>query len=242
MGTHYKNPPIMEVLCGFQFKQEEVSFDLLKFNSIYEKIKNDFPEHEHIHLHPIDDEGEVECINGMQFSAANDKKINIRVAPNVLMINISKPYSTWKEFFSLIQDTLKKYHDVFNVKEIIKINLAYLNEVDLIGRSVKIEDYFNFYPSIGRKVPQKIDIFNLEVFIPYEKRGILKMGLTKIAPDPKRKHCYLFEIKYSSIKKEIVAENFDHIFKWLDMAHTDLENAFEDCITQKLRNKFNEDD
>jgi uncharacterized protein (TIGR04255 family) len=151
-------------------------------------------------------------------------------------------YSTWKEFFLLIQDTLKKYHKVFNIKEIININLAYLNEIDLKGKSIKIEEYFNFFPSIGKKIPQKIDIFNLAVFIPYEKRGMLKMELTKPAPAPKRKHCYLFEIKYSSIKKEIVERNFDHIFKWLDMAHTDLKSAFEDCITEKLRDKFNEDD
>jgi len=236
MCVKYKNSPIVEAFCGFQFdfNEEDLRFDLVKFNSLYETVKNDFPYHEKINIH----QDESICIDGIRFSTNDKKNIILKVSPILLSINMLQPYSEWDDFFLLIKNIFQKYHQVFNIKKIINITLGYLNEINIPYKNKKIEDYFNFYPSIGNKLPQKNDRFHLETVTPDKKQNsLLAIELSKIPY--KRKHLYLLEVSYSSTKKIFYGENFEDIFNWIDMAHTNIENAFEGCITEKLRDVFN---
>lgn len=239
MWEKYKNSPIVEAFCGFQFNDEEnLSFDLVKFNAFYTKIKNDFPGYEKINMHPINN-GDTMCIDGMQFSRNDNKNMLLKATPILLSINILQPYVGWEVFFPVIKDIFKKYYNVFKVKKITKIILGYLNEIHIKSKIVKIQDYFNFYPSIGSNLPQKNDMFSVELFIPYKKQnGILNIELNKIPH--KREHVYLLELNYSSTKRAFNKKNFDDVFNWIETAHTNIEDAFEGCITPKLRNIFNE--
>lgn len=238
MGKKYKNPPIVEALCVFQFSSEDLSFDFLKLNSIYERVKKDFPKYEKIQLPVIHSEGEIQSAEGIQF-LKKDKKAIIQLAPNLLVINILKPYSTWEDFFDLLKNTLTIYHEVFNYEEVLKITLRYLNKIDLKGKSIQINDYFDFTPSLGKNSSQKNLMFDLKVFVPYEKKGeVLKIELNKIST---KAQSYLLDLDYSFAKKDMSITKIEEILSWLNKAHTHIEEAFENSITQKSRDMFNEE-
>ena len=58
---------------------------------------------------------------------------------------------------------------------------------------------------------------------------------------PKDEQNYLLELNYSFTNKEFSINKMEEIFDWIDRAHNRVEDAFESCITQNLRDMFNEE-
>jgi len=248
MGRKYKNPPVVEVLCEFEFISEQ-PWDLTLPGLIYEKIKDEFPDKQQqpgISVQFRKTERGIEhkvepAPLRIQFHR-KDKSALIQIGPNLLVINQLKPYSTWEEFKAMILKNFQIYKEVANPKRFKKIGLRYINIVDFDKETVELKDYFRFYPYIPEILQQiPYDTFLNRVEFPYEdgKERLILMLASIIPSKPNVLISILLDIGYVMVTPEYVP--FDSISEWLEKAHGKIEQAFESCITDNARKIFEEE-
>lgn len=243
MGRKYKNPPLVEALCEFQFIPQE-PYDLTIPGLFYEKIKNEFPEKEEqagvdFQLQMTDRGIEQKIVPvppKVRFFKPGGTPL-VQLAPDLLAVNCLQPYPSWESFKPVILENLEVYREVARPKGFRRIGLRYINVLELNKVNVELTDYFCYYPSIPEVLPQQVDTFLSRVEIPYEdERLILTLGT--IVPKRPDSIQITLDIDYVMVTPEKIT--FDDISAWLDKAHERVEYAFEACITDKARELFQE--
>ena len=245
MGKRYKNSPIMEVLCEFQFIPTQ-PWDITIPGLLYEKIKKQFPIKKQqtgfdIGIQPKGGgiEQKVEMSQRMQFFRS-DKSALIQISPDLLTINHLKPYPAWEIFKPLILQNLKIYQEIANPKAFKRIRLRYINKIEFDKSPIELTDYFNYYPFIPTNLPQTHGAFNVRIEIPYEgERDYLLLTLASTISEKPEVLSLLLDLDYIMVIPECIA--LDQVADWIEKAHTTVENAFEACITDKCRSLFEED-
>lgn len=245
-GKKYKKSPIIEAICEFQF-EENSPWDLTIPGLVYEKVRRTFPKRRQATRVSLGKSASAEELGPqfgttslMQFFRADEKAI-IQVGPNLLSINILKPYPSWEKFLPLIKKGFNSYCDVVAPKGIRRIGLRYINQIELPGQNINLEDYLEFRPFVGSKLPQDFVTFLVGVQIPYEEsRDILNIQLTSLPRNSisEDRAALIFSLDYVLMKPTEIT--LDGAFKWINTAHSRIEEAFEASISQQLRGLFKE--
>jgi|SRR5450755_1500900 uncharacterized protein (TIGR04255 family) len=245
-GKKYKKSPIVEAVCELQF-EESSSWDLAIPGLVYEKIRTRFPIRRQAARITLGISASEEQA-GPQFGTVplmqflrKDEKALIQIGPNLLSVNILKPYPSWQKFLPLIKKGVHSYCDVVLPKGIQRIGLRYINQIDFPDKNVKLEDYLEFRPFTGPNLPQDFGPFIVGIQVPYENsRDILSIRLaslpnTGISED---NAAMILSLDYVLLKRGEVA--LDDVFDWVETAHSHIEEVFEASISKNLRNLFEE--
>ena len=242
MGKKYRNPPITEAICAFQFEPDS-PWDLAVPGLIYEKIRGTFPKRRQakvldvgISPGPRGIRHQFRSSDRIQFSREDEKAL-IQVGPQNLSIHHLKPYPSWREFSPLIEMGFNAYCEVVEPKNIHRIGLRYINRIEITGEKIKLEDYFRFRPFIDLSLSQDFNAFIVGIQVPYEdSRDILKLQLTNAVVNRSDILATILDLDYFLGKPGEIP--IDNIFKWVNVAHNHIEEAFEDCITDSVRQIF----
>jgi len=246
MGKKYKNPPIVEALCEFQFVPSQ-PWDITIYGMLYEKIKDEFPVKQQqvgfgVAVQPREGgvlEPKIEFGPPQMQFFSNDKISLVQVGPDLLTVNHLRPYPTWGKFKPLILKIFGEYIDIANPKGFRRIGLRYINKIDFDQHEIELMDYFNYYPSIPNNLPQTYKTFQVTVEIPYNnERDTLRLTFATIIPEKPKVLPLLLDLDYIMIIPEGIALN--ELPDWLEDAHTAIENAFEACIKDNCRKLFEE--
>ena len=246
MSRKYKNSPIVEALCEFQFIPSQ-PWDMTIPGLLYEKIHNEFPEKQQkmgfgLGVRPQDAgiEQKVELTQRMQFLRP-DKSALVQVSPDLLTVNHLKPYSTWETFKPLILNNWEIYREIANPKGFKRIGLRYINKIEFDEGPIELSDYLAYYPFIPPKLPQTHEAFNVRIEIPYEEgRDRLLLRLASAIPEKPEAFSLVLDLDYIMAIPERVS--LEQSAEWIEKAHTEVENAFEACITDNSRNIFGENE
>ncbi|MGI9057432.1 MAG: TIGR04255 family protein [Ktedonobacteraceae bacterium] len=242
MTEHYKNSPISEAVCEFQFGQDSY-WDFTVPGLVYEQVRDTFPNRSQIARVTMGisaSEGEI----GPQFGAVpimrftrKDEKAHIQVATHLLSIHHLSPYSSWQEFLPLIKDAFEAYCEVAPPKSVHRIGLRYINTIELTGSNISLEDFFEFRPYIGSDLPRNIGPFAMSVQLPFENsRDTLNLQMVSQAGLSFDNATIILDLDYFLVKSGEV--KLDEVFAWIDTAHTNIESIFEASITEQLKQKF----
>jgi uncharacterized protein (TIGR04255 family) len=248
----YRKSPIVEAVCEFQFEEnpsfkEKPSLESAIPGLVYEKIRTTFPILRQaaritvsVTATPQEVGPQFGTVPLMQF-LRKDEKALIQVGSNLLSTNVLRPYPSWQKFLPLIKRGFNAYREVVAPKGIQRIGLRYINQIEIPSQNINLEDYFEFRPFVGSKLPQDFGTFVLGIQVPYEEsRDILNLQLVSL-PRPNistDNATMILNLDYVLLKPGEVA--LDEAFKWVEIAHSHIEDVFEACITQKLRDLFKE--
>lgn len=244
MGKKYKNPPIIEALCEFHF-EPSVPWDLAIPGLVYEKIREDFPKRRqakafevNVAAGPGGVEQRLVSTERMQF-LRDDEKALIQIDRDLLAVNHLKPYPTWQEFLPCIRQGFDAYLEIAKPKGAQRIRLRYINRIEIPGQRIELKDYFEFHPFVGPKLPQDFGSFIVGVQIPYkDSRDILRLQLANATVEKSDMVAVMLDLDYFLAQPGQVL--LDTVFKWVENAHDYTEEVFEACITDRLRNIFEE--
>jgi len=242
MGRKYRNPPIVEALCEFRF-EPGAPWDMTVPGLVYERIRDGFPKRRQAKAFEVSVAAEPEGI-GQQVLTADrmqflreDEKALVQVGANLLAVNYLKPYTTWQEFLPLIRQGFDAYLAAANPKGIQRIGLRYINRIEIPGQRIELEDYFEFRPFIGPQLPQDFGPFIVGIQVPYENsRDFLRLQLAKASAETPNTVAIMLDLDYFLARPGEVPQ--DNVFEWVDVAHNHVEEAFEACITDRLRQMF----
>jgi uncharacterized protein (TIGR04255 family) len=104
---------------------------------------------------------------------------------------------------------------------------------------IKLEDYFNVRPFLAQTLSQDFQTFLVGVELPHEDPlGVAKVQLGTTDAKQAEAIVVLLDITYVLSRPEEIA--LSQISDHLEKAHENVEEIFETCITDKLRQKFGE--
>ncbi len=238
MEKKLKKPPIIEAICEFKF--DDKFEDLIVYGSLHEKFKNNYPKTKKttnldLVLEKTDDGFQHRTIeHNLQRFISEDGKSLLQVGPNILTVNRLKPYESWESFFPKIKSALNIFLDITKLKKLKRIGLRFINKINLKETEIKLEDYYNFRP-MGDTLCDEINSFIVGIQILKEK-DILKVTLTNSPPDQDFKMAHSLDLDYFSTNFN--DENINDAMDWIHNAHEEIENAFFNCITDKLKKEF----
>ena len=245
MGKRYKNSPIIEALCEIQLVPSQ-PWDLTLPGLVYEKVKDQFPDKKQqigvgVQFRPTEKglEHRVEPAPPRVQFYRKDQTALIQVGPDLFVVNHLKPYPTWAVFKPLILGNFEAYKGVANPRGFKRIGLRYINKIIFNAESVKLEDYFNFFPAIPKDLPQLHEGFICRVEIPYSNNFYrIIITISNAAPDAPITLPIILDLDYIlTVQEGIPMEGFEG---WLEQAHSTIEKTFESCITDKCRVLFEE--
>ena len=121
----------------------------------------------------------------MQFFRSN-RSAAISASPEVLTVSLLEPYTTWQDFKSLILSNFLIFKEVISPKCLKRIGLRYINRFDFSeSPTERLEDIFNFHPTVPQDLPQVYAAFADRVEIPYEDgRNRFGVALQTISEKP----------------------------------------------------------
>lgn len=240
----YPNNPIIEALCEFKFSPQE-PWDVTVAGLFYQEIQDQFPQKKQdagfeIKARPTEKgiEQLIETIPSRIRFISEDGLKMVQLIPNTLVINHLRPYPVWDKFKEIIIKNFKLYNKIAKPSEIVRIGLRYINKIYL-PLGAEIEDYFNFYPTIPKELPQRIEKLNLRLEMPFGGKERLILWLREIPSEKDRPEeiPFILDLDYISIQKRDPNDITD-IENYLDKANHNIYSAFENCLTDKCKERF----
>jgi len=243
MAKKYAKPPIVEAVCEFRLTPE-TRWDLTVPGLLYERLKGSFPQKEQRMIQEMEltqgPEGLHQQIRTSEriIFFTEDKKMLVQVGPRLLAINVLKPYPHWEGFKPRIEMAWKSLQAAIEVQGLERIGLRYINHIELPAQGGKLAEYFEFYPSIGQSLPQQMVAFLTAAEFSYaDGRDHCRVELTRI-PASGGRSLFMLDIDYFLARSGAVKPA--EALAWVEEAHSRVEEVFEGCITDKLREMFEE--
>ncbi len=243
MSKVYSEPPIVEAVCEFRFSSD-TEWDLTIPGLVYDSIKKHFPQKNRHQIQGVEikqeEKGIKQIVNVDERSvfSTNDRKVLVQLGTRLLAINQLKPYKSWKKFNAKIDTALKTLLSKVKIKGVQRIGLRYTNRIEIPEESVNLADYFNFRPYYGEDLPKVVISFKLSSHIPFADERDLCMVQFFSTPSEKKTNSFILDFDYYLRIPQSI-ENID-LFNWKSEAHSQIEELFEGCISDKLREFFKE--
>lgn len=241
MERKYKNPPILEAICEFRLTPD-TPWDLAIPGLFYERVKDNFPHREQRMVQEIVVRGipqsfqhRVQTTERVLFFVP-DRRTLVQIGPRLLVINTTKPYPTWEGFKPYIKKAWESLQQVVEVRGLEQMGLHYINQIELPSQEANLEEYFEFYPFVGKRLPQRMVGFISGAEFAYaENRDHCRVQLVPAISESSQM-VLILEIHYFLARPRAVSTN--EVFDWLEEAHGRLIEIFEGCITDRLRQIF----
>jgi len=211
---------------------------------LYERLKESFPQKEQRMIQEVEltqgPEGLQQQIrtNERLLFFTEDRKMLAQVGTRLLVVNALKPYPHWEGFKPRIVMAWKSLQASVEVQGLERIGLRYINHIELPAQGGELAEYFEFYPSVGQRLPQQMVSFLAGVEFSYaDDRDHCRVQVAPI-PGSGGKSLFMLDIDYFLAQPRAV-EVVDAL-PWVEEAHNRVEEVFEGCITDKLRKMFEE--
>lgn len=244
MGRNYRNPPVIEAVCEFRLTPD-TKWDLTIPGLIYGKVSKEFPNKEERTIQEVEfvttEQGLEQRLRTHErvLFLTDDRKTFIQVSPGLLAINALAPYPSWEGFKPRIENAFRALTTEVEIKGLQRIGLRYVNRIQVPVRSVALEDYFNFYPFLGPNLPQDMSNFIVGCILSFfTKRDACRLQLAPAVSEAQDSSALLLDLDYYLAAPQAVGP--DNALDWVENAHQQVEQVFEGCLKERLREIFQE--
>ncbi|MBM4429230.1 MAG: TIGR04255 family protein [Chloroflexi bacterium] len=242
MGRIYRNAPIIEAFVEFQFVSEQ--WDWTVPGLMYEKLQKSFPKKRQQNVLEVAMQAQAaqiaQRVTGgiarMQFVRDDDKAL-IQVGPDLLAVNYLRPYPDWPTFRGQILEALSMYREIAAPTGLKRMGLRYINRVEIPEPRVELEQYFRIFPTIP--MTEDMSAFLMRVEVRFEAvNGLLVMTMGSTPSGHPERTLFILDLDFFTVHADRLA--LESASDWIEAAHTQIEHAFESCITDKARALFQE--
>lgn len=245
----YNKSPIIESICELKFT-EDTNWDITVPGLIFGDIRSEYPLKEQRTTPEVkfsssgtvfrEAQSQIKVHESVIF-LTKDKKSRIQVGPRLLVINRLRPYLTWDDFKSQIDQALEKLKARVDINGIQRIGLRYINKIEIPveDNRVDLDKYFDFRPFCGDRLPQTHGEFIVGCVFSYsDNRDLCRVEFTSAVPENEGSLAFILSLDYFLAKPRSIS--LTQIIEWIDGAHDELEKLFEGCILPPLREIFQE--
>lgn len=238
----YKAPPLVEAVCEFRVPADVV-WDIAMPGLFYEKVRDLYPDRKTRIVPGVEVTQEKDSLTQrlmaaehLTFHAPEGTKF-LQVGPRVVSAHCLPPYPSWQGFRPTVEKCYGSLLELAELKTLQRIGLRFVNRTELEKETVELTDYFAYGPLIGDALPQAIGPTQVTTLFPFqEDRDLCRVVFSTGVPTESQKQSFVLDIDYFLNKPGAVkaAEALD----WVEVAHTTVEQLFEGCLTDRLREVF----
>jgi len=217
------------------------------FGHYYDRIKDEFPQKRQ--LKGVEVSVEVgagtmaqhirEAGMRMQF-IRSDESAMVQVAPNLLVVNQLRPYSSWKDFKASVLHRLADYVAIAEPAGIKRVGLRYINRFEFDEVEFDFARLFAASPYLPPGLKDIVGPFFLRVEVPKGETDRLLLTMGTVDPAEESQVAILLDLDHVSLCNLPVEEEV--LSAHLDLAHQRVEEAFESCLTAELRERMNREE
>jgi len=250
MVRKYSNPPLEEVFCEFRFKPSD-QWDLAVPGLIYRELGPDkYPNREQVRL-PVSARVsagpevvsyEARLVDRVKF-LTQDRRTIVQLGSDLLSVHRLKPYESWECFKPIIKEAFDAYLKPLMPEGLIGLRLRYIDRFEIQGGIQNLRRYLNFGLFAGEELckSEQFSAFIVGVQSSHEEdRDILRMELVTTSSDKGESLGLGLDTQYILNRPHEVGLHIHKIMQWLDVAHDNVNRAFEACLTDELRDAFGE--
>ncbi len=245
MSNNYINFPIQEAIFEIKFK-DNIKWDFTVPGILFEKIKNKFPKKKNIIEGMVEFKfNQKENVEPIQNYKKNEipqflnekQNIFVIIKKNQISIHHLRPYTSWTNYKKLIEFVYSEYvktiketvKQEIEAKDISRIGLRYINRIEIPNDDFKLENYFNFKPTIidDEKLLAAFIVGNIYKF----NNNLIKIQLTTQEKTADKQVFILDTDFYTTDLKE-------NINDWQTKAHDKIEKYFNQSLTEETLKLF----
>jgi uncharacterized protein (TIGR04255 family) len=180
--------------------------------------------------------GEIEGSERVRFGNSDGSAI-VQVGRHILAVNVLKAYPGWAQFRPLVERVLGIYREIAQPNGFARIGLRYLNMFTDLPHPTNLEEFFNFYPFVGPKLPQMHSLFLTGVnFDHVDGRDQLRLQISSAITGQPPAPAIQLDLDYYLAQPGGVG--FEDFPGWFVDAHTRVAETFEGAITDRLRERL----
>jgi uncharacterized protein (TIGR04255 family) len=244
LERRYNRPPVVEALCEVYFSGSHwgPSVD----DRFHERVRGEFPQKSQmeqigfeVQLGPGQAGTRALPVEPRWRLAKEDQSRFLQLSRDLLVVNQLRPYPHYEEWSELAHRSIEAYRQVASPAGVTRLGLRYINRLDipLTAPIVRMEDYFHIYPHIPSSLGDTHGPFMLQlVMIPL--RSGHNLTLTLATGPPQRQGFLSFLLDLYEVVELGGREVFGDLRRWLDDAHENIVNTFENTITAASRELF----
>lgn len=238
----YEKPPIVESVFECRFPADS-AWDLAVPGLLYQELKDLFPQRERRLFGEMRFENvpegllqQVRPVEQVIFRTL-EKNTYVQISSGKISVHRQPPYGSWRDFGPLVGRVIKTAANVMGQQKTERLGLRYINRVTLPGEIVDLEEYFDFRPNPGDRLPKVLGRFHLLVEFPFaEARDLCRVQLSTALAEQPSHSAFLLDLDYFNLRQGAV--DLTGAPAWIEEAHTRIEDAFEGCITDRSRVLF----
>lgn len=236
---NYKNPPIQEALCEFQFTPGR-EWDITipgKLHSLIEKEYSGKPRQQIVPTVATQPDGQPTLIQNfrVQLPDADGTRL-ISVGKDTLTVSVLKPYEGWTRFKPRIERALAAYRKVAEPKNITRIGVRYINRIIVDSKGAGASTYFVNELDEDRSLGARVTSFMRRY--EYVTKGDEKLLITNaniVPQNPEATTEFIVDIDTIWDKEPL---DFERALEKTDALHSCEGKAFEAMITDTARKLF----
>lgn len=238
MPAKYKMPPLIEVVCEFRFDPTS-AWDMVMPGLLFEQVRTTHPKRRDAVSIEVAITAQIpkqQAWQRIQFLSEDGKDI-IQVGQHLLAVNRLQPYDSWEEFLPKIKKAYDAYCKVASPQGISRIGLRYINRIVIPREEIRTEDYFEFYPYLGPRLPGMHGPFTVGVQFSFRNEADgLRAELQSGAEHSPGTYSLILDLDYYLTDPTKLGGQDP--FDWLGGAHGKIEEVFEACLTPITRELF----
>lgn len=242
MGKNYHNPPVVEALCELYF-DKHTTWDVTIFGDYYNRVRNEFSQKRELpqvemtmQQHEAGVTGQVRPAGVRMQFVRPDQTALVQLAQHVLIVNQLPLYPSWEVFKTLILDRLQDYQSVVAEAALQGILLRYINRFSFPTETFTVGKAFAESDFIPTRLREKGTPFFLRIEMPQESGSRLVLTLGTLEDNKPEHSAVLLDI--AVLLTQAAMLNQESLSDRLDQAHNCIEDVFESCLTDALRQQF----
>lgn len=249
----YRNPPIEEAVCDFQFAPG-TEWDPTIPGRIYEKLKatyNEKPRQQQVieaQIQGTNAEGSPSVSlqsrfgkTRVQLLGENGTRI-VGIGSDQLSVHMLRPYTMWDDFRPRILQALNAYREIAEPEGITRVGLRYINRISLEEESPDLSKYFAIPPRFPEVDPstKMVAFFNRKEVEYLDQPIRVVVTFADMEPQTPDHSSYLLDIDIIWIASDspISLDEIEHVMEEIKGRH---RKVFESLITDEARSLFDAD-
>lgn len=239
----YRNPPIIEAIIDIQ-TQTASAIEASKLDDLAlpTKLKDQYSLKDKI----VSTSTSVTMPNiiisqnndylGVKFISTNKRYI-AQFKKTGFTFSEVNGYEDWTTFQARIKELWDVYQSNFNLSNITRIGLRYINKINIPFVKFDLAEYFETYPRIFSENKGDMSGFFLQAQIPQSEDNVAILNQTITNPSEPGHTSILLDIDVFN-PHHIQPNNDEELWKSVELLRKQKNDLFENSITQKTRGLF----
>jgi uncharacterized protein (TIGR04255 family) len=240
---HYSNAPITEAVINIQAQlSPEIKLDIL--SQMYSSIEAEYPKREDMLV--LQGEMIVSTSVGAKASQSHigyrvissDEKHICQLRLDGFTFSRLAPYDCWETFRDEAKRLWSIYNSLTNPQSINRLGLRYINRIDIPLPFGDLQEYLKTFPEVSADLSQGLSGYFMQLQIPQDNlAGMLVLNQAIVPPPTEEIISILLDLDF--FVEQNISNSDTGIWDILEQMHTQNNQAFEACITERTRELIN---